>query len=433
MHEEWDKCNKGISKVKQTIKIVALLVLLLWIVAARGFAQACVKHGHQKSLLGIEVHFQFDNSSLNLHYMGNAQALERFAYVIDSIGLSKIDSVVIVSQSSPEGVYEHNLKLSRLRAATMHRTIGQCHPELNDRLYVHPDGESWERLREYVTSDKKMKQTTIDKVVSIIDSDVNVGTKKWRLQQLPIYRYLVQTYYPRLRNSVFCIVYYEVAVEETPVEVVGKEEKVEVPEEAEVVPADTVSVSEPEPAPAPSRKIVWALKSNLLYDLALVPNVGAELHLGKGWSIAGLWKYAWWNTDSWCWRFYGGELALRKWLGRAANERPLSGHHVGVYAQAFIYDFMLDGYGYQSGTPGHSLFDHASYAAGFEYGYSLPIAARLHLDFVLGVGYQGGQYNEYEYVDGHHVWTALKRRHFIGPTKAEVSLVWHFGQKGGAR
>ena len=422
--------------MKRTVKIVALLVLQLSM-AAGGFAQSSVKHGYQKSLLGIEVHFRFDKSLLDLHYMGNAQALERFAYVIDSIGLSKIDSVVIVSQSSPEGVYEHNLKLSRLRAATMHRTIGQRHPELNDRLYMHPDGESWERLREYVTSDKKMKQTTIDKVVSIIDSDVNVGTKKWRLQQLPIYRYLVQTYYPRLRNSVFCIVYYETAaVEKIPVEVVGKEEIVEVSEETEVVPADTVSVSEPEPAPAPSpsRKIVWALKSNLLYDLALVPNLGAELRLGKGWSIAGSWEYARWNTDSWCWRIYGGELALRKWLGRTAKERPLSGHHVGVYAQAFTYDFMAFGHkGYMSGEPGDNLFKHPSYVMGVEYGYSLPIARCLNLDFVLGVGYQGGKYNEYRIVDDCYVWQARKNRSFVGPTKAEVSLVWLFGQKGGVR
>jgi len=160
--------------------------------------------------MGIEVHFRFDNSQLDLGYMGNAQSLDRFAHVIDSIGLYKIDSVVIVSQSSPEGVYEHNLKLSRRRAATMRGAIEQRHPELSDRLRVHPDGESWQRLREYVKNDTKMKQSTIDEVISIIDSDVNIGTKKWRMEQLPIYRYLRATYYPRIRNSVFCIIYYDI-------------------------------------------------------------------------------------------------------------------------------------------------------------------------------------------------------------------------------
>ena len=82
-----------------------------------------VKHGLHKSLMGIEVHFRFDKSQLDLSYMGNAEALDRFARVLDSIGITHIDSVVIVSQSSPEGVYQHNVKLSQRRAATMRRAI----------------------------------------------------------------------------------------------------------------------------------------------------------------------------------------------------------------------------------------------------------------------------------------------------------------------
>ena len=167
----------------------------------------------------------------------------------------------------------------------------------------------------------------------------------------------------------------------------------------------------------------WALKSNLLYDAALVPNIGAELILPKGWSVTGSWEYAWWNTPSWYWRVYGGELALRKWFGRIA-ERPLTGHHVGLYTQALTYDFLVGGRGYQSGDPGQDLFDRASYAVGLEYGYSYPLTTNLHLDFVLGMGYQGGKYNVYSHQDDCYVWEGTKRRSFVGPTKAEVSLVW---------
>ena len=115
-----------------------------------------------RRLLGIDVHFRFDKSQFDMNYMGNAQALDRFAQAVDSIGLDRIDSVVVVSQSSPEGAYEHNMKLSRNRAATMRRVVLQRHPELKNLLHVHPDGESWEGLRRYVANDKKMKQQTID-------------------------------------------------------------------------------------------------------------------------------------------------------------------------------------------------------------------------------------------------------------------------------
>ena len=57
-----------------------------------------------KRLENVEVHFRFDRYNLELDYLGNEKSLQDFANMIDSIGVSKIDSIVIISQSSPEGV-----------------------------------------------------------------------------------------------------------------------------------------------------------------------------------------------------------------------------------------------------------------------------------------------------------------------------------------
>ena len=103
-----------------------------------------------KRIENIEVHFKFDKSELDLDYMGNKESLQDFARKIDSIGISRIDSIVIISQSSPEGVYEHNIKLSRNRASTMRKYILDKHPQLRNNLRVYDDGESWQQLREYV-------------------------------------------------------------------------------------------------------------------------------------------------------------------------------------------------------------------------------------------------------------------------------------------
>ena len=45
----------------------------------------------------------------------------------------------------------------------------------------------------------------------------------------------------------------------------------------------------------------------------------------------------------------------------------------------------------------------------------------------MGAGYHSGIYYEYIPVDGQYVWQATKRRHWLGPTKAEVTLVWLIG------
>ena len=195
-------------------------------------------------------------------------------------------------------------------------------------------------------------------------------------------------------------------------------------------------VVEPEPQPEPQsekKPFYIAAKSNMLYDLAAVPNAGAEFYLGKNLSIAGNWMYAWWKSDkvAWYWRTYGGDLALRYWFGKKSKEKPLQGHHLGIYGQGLTYDFEVGSLGY--------LADKWTFGGGVEYGYSLPIAKLLNIDFNIGVGYIGGEFKEYLPIDGHYVWQATKYRHWLGPTKAEISLVWLLGRgnvnegKGGAR
>ena len=175
------------------------------------------------------------------------------------------------------------------------------------------------------------------------------------------------------------------------------------------------------------------VKTNMLYDAAIIPNVGVEFYLGKNFSVVGNWMYSWWKSDkvAWYWRTYGGDLAVRYWFGKASKEKPLQGHHLGLYGQILTYDFEVGGRGY--------LGDKWTYGGGLEYGYSLPVARRLNIDFTLGVGYLGGEFKEYLPIDGHYVWQVTKMRHWMGPTKAEISLVWLLGRgnenegKGGKR
>lgn len=169
------------------------------------------------------------------------------------------------------------------------------------------------------------------------------------------------------------------------------------------------------------------LSTNVLYDAALVPNVGVGIYLGKRMTLYADWMHAWWSRNSKhrYWRCYGAEIGLRRYFG----DKPFSGHHVGVYGQGLTYDFEFSGKGRQS--------DGMSFGGGIEYGYSLPLGRCLNLDFSIGVGYFGGRYKEYEPMDECYVWQATRRLNWFGPTKAGISLVWIIGgnnrTKGGAR
>lgn len=218
----------------------------------------------------------------------------------------------------------------------------------------------------------------------------------------------------------------------------GADYSVTINQEPAPAPAPVVE-PEPTPAPAPApeatpavdekKPFYMALKTNMLYDVVAIPNLAAEFHLGKRFSLSASYTHAWWSNPSknFFWRYYGAEASFRWWFGKSSKVKPLQGHHVGANYQIMTYDFQLGGKGILAGKPGGTLIDRPSHTIALEYGYSVPIARRLNLDFVLGVGYNWGIFEEYLPIDGHYVWQATKGRKYFGPTKAEISLSWLIG------
>ena len=433
--------------MKQMTRLFILLTLLLSMVVGVS-AQSSVLHDQKKSLLGIDVHFRFDKAQLDLDYMGNAQSLDRFGHVIDSIGLSLIDSVIIVSQSSPEGVYEYNVQLSRRRASTMRQIIEQRHPELSDRLFVYPEGESCKRLRESVANDQKMKQTTIDQVLRIIDADINVATKKWRLQQLPIYRYLIQTHYPRLRNSVFCIVYFggEIPVDSTQEVVVDKPQEVAtdsikvIPQDTvkvipQVVPVDTLKKIPVQPKPLFYREPLLNVHTNLLFDLGTAVNVGVEYYPHNSrWTVAANYTFPWWGGEKKhrYLQLLDGELEVRRYFDKTAGH---AGHYLMVYGHANLYDFSFDA---------ERAWQGEGWGAGLGYGYVWQPwkDKRWKIEAFLRVGYFHSIYDPYHasepyngkyYYDWNGAIEDFERRNhrlrWIGPTGVGVTLSYDLLQR----
>lgn len=171
--------------------------------------------------------------------------------------------------------------------------------------------------------------------------------------------------------------------------------------------------------PAGAQKFEMAVRSNMLYDAALVPNAGVEFLIAKRWSLGADAMYAGWKNDGshryWC--VSGAEVNIRRYFGPEKNW-SLSGHHLGIYGQIGSYDFEFGGKGQKSDR---------CYGAGIEYGYSLGVAKNINIDFSLGVGYFGGKYEKYEPVDDHYVWQETHRRTWLGPTRLEVAFVWKIG------
>lgn len=115
------------------------------------------------------------------------------------------------------------------------------------------------------------------------------------LRQGGPWRYMAAHFFPELR-SCSIVIYKSVPVCSSFQE--SERKKVQVMES--VVPYDTIAAptSFHDTVYVPSVSKVhktfdMAVKTNMLYDVLLVPNIGIEFHLGKGWSLGGNWMYAW--------------------------------------------------------------------------------------------------------------------------------------------
>lgn len=179
---------------------------------------------------------------------------------------------------------------------------------------------------------------------------------------------------------------------------------------------------------APHKVYRLGLRTNLLYDVAAVPNLGIEINMGRGWMVNLDGYYAdWHNTArSRYWRVQGAELAARKYL-RAASP---SKWYLEVYTQLFRYNICLGHEGQLSSHSGARFFDKPTLGAGVAAGWSLRLANCWRMDFALGAGYVSGQYQTYRPTDGHLLWQSTRSRHYFGLSKAEITLVWMFGKGG---
>ena len=382
------KIYKSESIIVSINKYITLILLLF--VTSIAFSQnasqdTCTNNVNTDTLRinkcykSIEVHFRFDKYNLDLDYMGNSKSLEDFSLQIDTIGISNIDSIVVMSQSSPEGVYEHNLMLSRNRANTIRKHLLEKHPELDSILHVYPDGESWLQLREYVLKDTLMKQSTIDKVISIIDADINIGTKKWRMEQLPIYKYLLRTYYPKIRNSTIFIIYYREILPIIPI----------LPKPVEDTVPDTVRVVQDSIIEEDWKRKVYG-KTNVIGLGMGISNIAFEVDITKHTSLTLPIYYSAWNyfKSTIKFRTFAIQPELRLW--KSENKE---GFYAGAHFGLAYYNFAFNGeYRYQDyngKTP--------AIGGGLSIGYVVPISDnnRWRIEFSLGAGVYALHYDKF--------------------------------------
>ncbi len=377
------------------------------------------------------LYYWRDRIDLDDDYLDNAAQM---AHIRRYLALSPhIDSIIIYAYASPEGVYERNVWLSRKRAEAAKRYILVHTPKESsldpNRIKLRPMEENWEGLKAELQANYHRYDR--DKVLSILDAPVRNDTKKWRLQQLDggrTYKYIIRNHMPRLRMATWVCVWQKPETIEpvdkaaeftvTDLQVPGPFTE-QYPAVATVTPVKAKDERE--------KRTVVALKSNLLYDAATILNFAVEVPFNEKFSILYEHHCPWWlsKNNRFCVEYlsFGGEF---RWWFRPKTQKAtpkrvqrdaLVGHFLGVYGMGGKFDFQFNR---------KFCYQGEFFSAGLTYGYSMPIAKRVNLEFSISAGYARIPYRHYIPTDD---WQLLVRDnnktgvwHYFGPTKVEIAL-----------
>ena len=425
------------------VKKIVMVVLMPTTLLANAYAASI------QDSLRTTIYFRPGYSLLELSYRDNAANMKALTQGIQTIKGNpcvQLQHIRILSAASPEGNSALNKRVAKRRGERLRDYLKETLVLPDSIFTVSSAGEDWQGLASLIAREKTPWRNKALQIIRHTPEWVTrngkvVDGRKRQLQNLDggkAWKYMLDNHFYTLRTG--AIVVCEVktlAAESTPsaaearleqarpgahAEASSEQARLESASQSPSSPPFPAIPSQVHPEPqAPPVASYFALKSNLLYDALLIPNLSLEASISGGWTLGAGGMFAWWSKDAKhrYWRIYGGDLEIRKYFGTLAKSKPLQGHHLGIYGDFLTYDFEFGAKGYQS---------KATYAAGIKYGYSHPIANRLNLDFALGIGYLHSNYKTYVPRDGCYVYQETKKRKWLGPTQAEISLVWLLGK-----
>lgn len=380
-------------------------------------SQVMPEHSKQRDYYSL--YYYQDRINIDEHYLDNAFQIYRIRNILTHS--PQIDSITIYAYASPEGTLSRNKWLSERRAEKARDFILANLPESSslkpENIYLRPMGENWEGLEAELEANYHLRNR--DRVLKIIHSNIPTEVKKQRLKRLDngyTYNRIIRHHMHKLRVATW-ICLYTPYIDMT----------IDTLEVDSFKAPDTLQSTLP-PIDLYERKTILALKSNLLYDVLSMANFSVEVPITKHFSALYYHQFPWWRwgeaKNEYCIRFLSIGAEGRWWFKPMPRpyymrERDkLMGHFLGLYAESGMWDFEWKRDICHQGE---------HWSAGLSYGYSMPIGKYLNLELSVSAGYASIPFRKYTPSGDYEIlWkdpNGSGRWHYIGPTKAQVSLV----------
>lgn len=308
---------------------------------------------------------------------------------IDSIISRKntLAQIWVTGSASPEGPLTWNQKLGQYRADALADYIARKTGLDHGRFRIYNLGEDWNSLACILANKEDIPNK--ERILEILSSETDNEARKQKIRELDrdkTWRRLIDESFPPLRNARLAIV--SAYPKFTPI---APEIVLHTPP---IIPLEPYDLPQPVPIPAPKCKKItqrsnWkiAAKTNLLFDAALVANLGVEISPWTHWSLdIPVWYSPYNITSTRNIRLLAVQPEIRWWPKEA-----MSGHFIGLHTHVAGFNIALNDYArYQD--PNHALW-----GLGLSYGYVMSLGKSEHwgLEFNIGAGFAKYRYDAY--------------------------------------
>lgn len=168
-----------------------------------------------------------------------------------------------------------------------------------------------------------------------------------------------------------------------------------------------------------------ALKTNIISDALLSPNVAIEIGLAPKWTLNTAGQLNLWSVDGHKWRHWLVQPEARYWFCHR-----FQGHFLGIHAIGGEFNFgkldvPVNFLGSDFNKLKNERYEGWGAGAGIGYGYDWIINRHWNLEAEVGIGWVHARYDAYPCAtcgsklgSGHH--------NYFGPTKVAINLEYLF-------
>lgn len=415
---------------KRTLVMLLCCALPLLKVAAQQLSEKQTKK--------YRVSFRLGSDLLLKDYKDNARQLDSLFCFLKADPTVRIDSMVFVGSSSPEGGSTLNMKLALRRANSMRGYLGWVSPHARDipsRL-ISTIG-SWSEVIEDINNDRSVPNR--QEVVALLQKHSNdpMVMELVRIRYWDAYLYIHRNFLSGKRNVTACLIYY--SPQQTPPVVEPTEEissvVIPVPDLENTAKADTLPVTDvlPEQPDIQMKESVRlplvAIKTDLLLwggvlsDFKMgtwTPNLSLEFYFARRWSVQIGGMYANWDAMTGSKELFAlsaADVEARFWLGEVSAYQGL---FIGVYGQYGEYDVQQGMQLTSFANTGHFR------RTGAGVGWLLPFGGGWAVEGEAWGGWRSTTNTVYQAEDGHYYYENRDKKNAFD-IQFRLSMVYRFG------